>query len=157
MRGELTNTVYKNPESVLVVVHTRDLQVLLLERARQPGYWQSVTGSLEPGESPDQAAWRELEEETGLTSNDGVLWPWKLCNRFEILPLWRDRYAPGVTTNLEHVFSCCVQLPLAVRLSAEEHRAQSWADWKTAAERCFSWTNQDAIRMLPLLMQAAPR
>lgn len=157
MRGELTNAVYKNPESVLVVVYTRDLQVLLLERARQPGYWQSVTGSLEPGELPDQAALRELNEETGLTPNDGLLRPWKLSNRFEILQLWRDRYAPGVTTNLEHVFSCCVPLPKPVRLSADEHRAQSWVDWKTAAERCFSWTNQDAIRMLPLLTQAVLR
>jgi dATP pyrophosphohydrolase len=149
--------VYKNPESVLVVVHTPDLQVLLLERARHVDYWQSVTGSLESGESPEETALRELREETGLSPNGRALRAWKTCNRFEILPLWRDRYAPGVTTNLEHVFSVCIPAPVEVALAPGEHRAQCWLDWKAAAGRCFSWTNQDAIRMLPHLDNDIPR
>jgi len=34
-------------------------------------------------------------------------------------------------------------------LDAMEHIAQAWLPWREAAERCFSWSNQDAIRMLP--------
>lgn len=141
--------MYKNPESVLVVIHTPDLQVLLIERANNPGYWQSVTGSLEVGELPLQAAIRELAEETGLTPDILTIKDWKLSNRFEILPLWRDRYAPGVSQNLEHVFSVCLASPIKVKLSPEEHRSQRWLDWKSAASHCFSWTNQDAILLLP--------
>jgi len=37
----------KKPVSVLVLIHTPDLGVLLLERAAHPGFWQSVTGSQE--------------------------------------------------------------------------------------------------------------
>src|SRR5215472_4981530 len=78
---------YKIPESVLVVVHTRALDVLLLQRAAQPEFWQSVTGSREPGDADLHAtARRELLEETGLS--DGELSDWKLTNRYEIWPQW---------------------------------------------------------------------
>jgi len=94
---------FKIPESVLVVVHTARLDVLLLERAAQPGLWQSVTGSREP-DDPDLSATarRELVEETGLAL--GTLTDWRLTNRYEIWPQWRARYAPEVTHNTEHVF-----------------------------------------------------
>jgi len=141
--------LYKRPESVLVVIYTPDLQVLLIERARHPGYWQSVTGSLEEGETPRQAAQRELEEETGLIASATTLSEWNVSNHFEILPLWRERYAPGVTHNLEHVFSICIPEPVPVRLASEEHRDQCWLPWEEAAKRCFSWSNHDAILMLP--------
>ena len=42
----MTARPFKIPESVLVVIHTPALEVLLIERADKPGYWQSVTGSL---------------------------------------------------------------------------------------------------------------
>lgn len=141
--------MYKKPESVLVVIHTPALEVLLIERARHPGYWQSVTGSLEDGESPIQTACREVQEETGLGPEPDDLFDWAITNRFEILPLWRDRYAPGVTHNLEHVFSLCVPEPAPVALAPEEHRSQVWLPWQEAARRCFSWSNRDAILMLP--------
>jgi len=141
--------VYKTPESVLVLIHTAELQVLLIERARHLGYWQSVTGSLEADESPMQTALRELGEETGLRADAADLIDWRLSNRFEILPLWRERYAPGVTHNLEHVFSLCLDAPVTVSLAPAEHRAQRWLEWHDAAELCFSWTNRDAILMLP--------
>ena len=58
---------YKVPESVLVVIHTRELDVLLIERADAPGYWQSVTGSKDaPGEPLATTCVREVEEETGI-------------------------------------------------------------------------------------------
>jgi dATP pyrophosphohydrolase len=62
----------KQPVSVLVVIHDPELNILLLERAAHPGYWQSVTGSLEGKESPRDAALREVAEETGIRCQIGV-------------------------------------------------------------------------------------
>src|SRR6476469_3175632 len=103
---------FKIPVSVLVVIHTPDLRVLLIERADRPGFWQSVTGSQDEGESLRQTATREVSEETGLNANDGVLTDWSLTNQFEIYPEWRWRYAPGTVTNTEHVFG--LRLPEAM-------------------------------------------
>lgn len=139
---------YKQPESILLLIHTPDLQILLIERALHPGYWQSVTGSREGNEALIDTARRELHEETGLSAAPGEIQDWHLANRFEILEQWRHRYAPGVTHNLEHVFSLCLPAPLEVRLAPDEHRAQCWLPWQEAAGKCFSWTNQDAILML---------
>ena len=96
---------FKRPVSVLVVIHTPDRQVLLLERAAHPGYWQSVTGSQEGEESPIETATREVKEETGISASKDSLIDWQLINEFEIFTEWRHRYAPGVTHNTEHVFS----------------------------------------------------
>jgi dihydroneopterin triphosphate diphosphatase len=144
---------FKTPVSVLVVIHTPSLDVLLLERAAHPGFWQSVTGSLETGETPIDAAVREVAEETGIACTEGELLDWRLANRFEIFPLWRARYAEGVTHNIEHVFSLCVpDQPITV--APDEHLGWRWLPWREAAAACFSWTNRDAILMLGL--RAAP-
>ncbi len=141
---------YKIPESVLVVIHTDDLQVLLLERADHPGYWQSVTGSrATPDEALVDTCRREVREETGLDADGHVLCDWHHENRFEIYRHWRQRYAPGVTHNLEHVFGLCLVHPQAVHLSPREHLHFEWLPWEQAAERCFSWSNAQAIRELP--------
>jgi dATP pyrophosphohydrolase len=140
----------KLPESVLVVIHTPALDVLLLERARRPGFWQSVTGSLErPDEPPAHAARREVREETGIDAAPARFLDWKLANAFQIYVHWRGRFAPGTTHNTEHVFSLSVPEALAVQLAPLEHRAQRWLPWRAAAEACFSWSNCDAIRLLP--------
>lgn len=140
---------YKIPVSVLVVIHTRSLDVLLLERARHPGYWQSVTGSMEEGESTHETACREVREETGIEAPAAKLVEWRQSNRFEIFAEWRHRYAPGVTHNTEHVFSLCVAAQIPVRIAPEEHLAARWLPWRDAAAACFSWTNRDAILALP--------
>lgn len=140
---------FKKPVSILALVHTPDLQVLLLERATHPGYWQSVTGSQEDGEALSWTAAREVAEETGIVAADGDFLDWGLTNRFEIFQQWRHRYAPGVTHNTEHVFSLCVPAALPVRLAPEEHLAWRWLPWRQAAKAVFSWTNRDAILMLP--------
>lgn len=139
----------KRPVSVLVVIHTPELAVLLLERARHPGYWQSVTGSQEGEESLIATAAREVAEETGIAAGQHMFCDWQLSNTFEIFPEWRDRYAPGVTHNVEHVFSLQVAAPQAVTLAPDEHINYRWLPWREAAAECFSWTNRDAILMLP--------
>lgn len=138
---------FKTPVSVLVVIHTPDHEVLLLERAGHPGFWQSVTGSLEANERPVDAAIREVAEETGIACAEEDLCDWHLTNRFEIFPQWRARYAEGVTHNTEHVFSLCVAKQ-AIRVSPDEHLAWRWLSLHEAAAACFSWTNRDAILML---------
>lgn len=140
---------YKLPVSVLVVVHTADLQVLLLERALRPGYWQSVTGSLDwPDEPLERAAAREVKEETGIDAASGKLASWKLANTFEIYLQWRHRFGPGVTHNTEHVFGLALPRALPVNIAPDEHIAFAWLPWREAAEKCFSWSNRDAIRLL---------
>jgi len=147
-------TTFKIPRSVLVVIHTPALQVLLLERADHPGFWQSVTGSQDEGETLEQTAVREVFEETGLEARRYALRDWQLRNEFEIFAHWRWRYAPGVTHNEEHVFGLCLPQALPIRLAPREHLAFEWLPWEDAANRCFSWSNAAAIRRLPAMTQA---
>jgi dATP pyrophosphohydrolase len=141
--------MYKLPVSVLVVVHTAELEVLLLERSLRPGYWQSVTGSLDsPNEPLETAAAREVAEETGIDPSRGRLARWNVVNSFEIYAQWRHRFAPGTVYNTEHVFSLALPERPAVRLSPREHVAYEWLAWGRAAAKCFSWSNRDAIHML---------
>jgi dATP pyrophosphohydrolase len=140
---------YKLPVSVLVVVHTAALDVLLLERAARAGFWQSVTGSLDRLDEPlEGAAAREVQEETGMEIAHGRLLRWNVTNTFEIYTRWRHRFAPGVTHNTEHVFGFTLPSRMPVTLSPGEHTAFQWLPWREAAEKCFSWSNRDAIRML---------
>lgn len=144
--------MHKIPVSVLVVIHTADLQVLLIERADRPEFWQSVTGSIDALDEPLLAtAARELFEETGILA-DGQqirLQDWGLTNIYEIYPTWRHRYGPGVTHNTEHVFSVCVPRDIAITLSAREHLRYTWLPLLDAADRCFSASNAEAILQLP--------
>ena len=139
---------HKIPRSVLVVIHTPALEVLLIERADRPGYWQSVTGSLDAEDEPLEAtARREVAEETGITHGD--LQDWGLENVYEIYPVWRHRYASGVTHNTEHVFGLTVPAGTPVRLAPREHLAWRWLPWREAADACFSPSNAEAILQLP--------
>jgi dATP pyrophosphohydrolase len=192
---------YKLPESVLVVIHTGDLDVLLIERADRAGFWQSVTGSRDsPREPLRETARREVWEETGIRIGDaamafgdeaanvagtaagpdadssavaagsgengrlaassgtlsasmpvpdGHLRDWQVSNVYEIYPVWRARYAPGVTKNTEHVFGLLVPRSIAVVLAPREHVASVWLPYREAADRCFSPSNAEAIRQLP--------
>ena len=146
---------YKLPISTLVLVHTPELRVLLLERADYPGFWQSVTGSQEPGETLGETAVRELREETGIDAGAfGGVVDWQQQNVYEIFPRWRHRYPPGTTHNTEHVFSLRVPEPIDVSLAPKEHLAHVWLPWAEAAPRCFSWSNQQAIEELPQRVMA---
>ncbi|MCW5662034.1 MAG: dihydroneopterin triphosphate diphosphatase [Burkholderiaceae bacterium] len=168
---------YKIPESVLVVIHTSELEVLLIERADKPGYWQSVTGSKDRVDEPlVETCVREVAEETGirLTADPvpgvtgsppppahplegagpptvplSALRDWRMSNVYEIYPVWRSRYAPGVTHNTEHVFGLTVPAGIAVTLNPREHLRHQWLPFLAAADRCFSPSNAEAILQLP--------
>jgi dATP pyrophosphohydrolase len=139
----------KLPISVLVVVHTAGREVLLLERTGRPGFWQSVTGSLDrPDEPPAEAARRELREETGIEAQAANLKRWNLTYTFEIFTQWRHRFAPGTTHNTEHVFSLELPGRVPAALAPDEHVASLWLPWQEASGKCFSWSNRDAIRIV---------
>ena len=145
----------KIPESVLVVIHTATLDVLLIERADKPGYWQSVTGSKDRLDEPlQETAVREVAEETGIVVGSAAvpleaLRDWGLRNVYEIYPVWRHRYAPGVTHNTEHVFGLRVPPDTVVTLNPREHLQHRWLPWREAADHCFSPSNAEAILQLP--------
>lgn len=147
-------TSYKRPESVLVVIYTPDLQILMLERAKHPGYWQSVTGSREDDESFMQTAIREVREETGLEVMPAQLRAWPGENVYTIMPEWKHRFAPDVTHNRERVFSLCLPAPCEIRIAPDEHRAWRWQACDDAAAACFSASNREAILALKNLPPA---
>jgi len=139
----------KIPVSTLVVIYTAALDVLLLERADHPGFWQSVTGSQHEGEALRDTAIREVAEETGIDARRHRLEDWNLQNVYEIYPVWRHRYAEGVTHNTEHVFGLELPGPVPVKVAPREHLAAQWLPWDEAAQRVFSWSNRKAVLMLP--------
>ncbi|HEU0186365.1 MAG TPA: dihydroneopterin triphosphate diphosphatase [Gallionellaceae bacterium] len=142
---------YKQPVSVLVVIYNSALEVLLLERADHPGYWQSVTGSRDDDEALHDTALREVREETGLAADRYKLSDWQQQNVYEIYPHWRHRYAPGVTHNTEHVFGLELPSRMPVKLSPREHLGYQWLPWQQAADKVFSPSNRAAILQLAQL------
>ena len=151
--------MYKIPESILVVIHTADLQVLLINRADKPGFWQSVTGAKDaPNEPLLETARREVLEETGIRVVDAAqgaevpstnLRDWNIANIYEIYPQWRYRYAPEVTHNTEHVFGLLVPRDVPITLEPREHLQHLWLPYRDAADKCFSPSNAEAILQLP--------
>jgi dATP pyrophosphohydrolase len=140
---------YKQPVSVLVVIYTPALDVLIIERTDFKDAWQSVTGSIEPGEPLRDAAIREVQEETGFDARQFELQDWGIENRWEIFERWRHRYAPGVIENTEHVFGLLLPERMEPQLSPREHVGWLWREWHAAAEAVFSPSNAEALRMLP--------
>ncbi len=146
----MTASLHKLPWSVLVVMHDAQLNVLLLERAKQPGFWQNVTGSKDLLDEPWHiTAAREVHEETGVIADPEAFSDWALENVYEIYPVWRHRYAPGVTHNTERVFSLCIDRATPIVLAPREHTQWLWLPWHEAADKCFSPSNAEAILQLP--------
>ncbi len=135
----------KRPESVLVTVIAETGEALLLCRREPSGFWQSVTGSLEDGEAPLEAAWRELQEETGLNIAHGAMTDTGVSAVFEIAPAWRTRFPPGTTHNLEHRFEFRLPKATPVRFAGAEHRGYAWTTLDEARRRVSSWTNREAL------------
>ncbi len=137
----------KIPESVLVVIYTETHEVLLIERADHPGFWQSVTGSKDREEEGLRiTCQREVFEETGIRADTSDFEDWQTQNRYEIYLHWRARYAQGTTHNLEHVFALKLKAPCLISLAPKEHLSHQWLPFQEAAEKCFSWTNVAAIK-----------
>ena len=146
---------FKIPESVLVVIHTPQRDVLLIERADHPGFWQSVTGSKDALDEPlVETARREVREETGIAVPSLQFQDWRLSNVYDIYPAWRHRYAPDVTRNTEHIFGLCLPDQCAITLSPCEHLAWQWLPYREAAGTCFSPSNAEAILLLPRFMDS---
>ncbi len=150
------------------MIYNNELDVLLIERAGNPGFWQSVTGSrATPEETLLETAIREVREETGISVVSSLqkesleknevsyqcLQDWQIINRYEIYPSWRYRYAPGVTENTEHVFGLCVPKGIQVFLEPREHLQYVWLPYLEAADKCFSSSNAEAILQLPRRVQ----
>ncbi len=137
---------FKHPVSVLVVIFAQDTgRVLMLQRRDDPSFWQSVTGSLEPGETPAQAAVREVAEELAIDIT-GERLQLDDCQReieFEIFPHFRHRYAPEITHNREHWFR--LGLPAERMPVLSEHLAACWLAPAAAAALTRSWSNRQAI------------
>jgi dihydroneopterin triphosphate diphosphatase len=156
----MATDTHKIPESVLVVIYTPELDVLLIERAKQPGFWQSVTGSKDTlDEAWVETAIREVQEETGIVVGSPAVPPsalvdWAVENVYEIYPVWRHRYAPGVTHNTERVFGLRVPRGTPVTLAPIEHTQYAWLPHQEAADRCFSPSNAEAILQLPQRLTA---
>jgi dATP pyrophosphohydrolase len=142
----------KIPISVLVVIYRSIGEVLLIERADKPNFWQSVTGSIDAlDEDLKLAAAREVLEETGIDVQSlpkNALQDMHHQIEYEIYPQWRHRYAPRVSKNTEHWFSLLVPNDVLVKLAPREHVAHQWLPFKEAAEKCFSPSNGEAILKL---------
>ena len=137
---------FRRPESVLIVIYTAGGEFLIMERSRPAGFWQSVTGSLEWGERAEDAARRELIEETGITQ--GFLRNLQWTQVYDILPSFGKTYSPGVTTNLEHAFALKLLERVPVTLSPREHVQMRWAGAGEALETVSSGTNRAVIQQL---------
>lgn len=154
---------FKIPESVLVVIHSADAEVLLLERTDMPGHWQGVTGAKNRvGEPLAETAMREVAEETGIVVGSPRvprehLVDWRLRNVYDIYPHYLHRYAPGVTRNVEHVFGLLVPRDVPVTLAPREHLNWRWLPMLAAADACFSSSNAEAILQLAQRLRPPPR
>jgi dihydroneopterin triphosphate diphosphatase len=148
---------------VLVVIYCTDAphsdkadafesRALLIERADHPGFWQSVTGSLDSEDEPlRMTCCREVEEETGIVAREEDFEDLELTNIYAIYPHWRRRYAPGVVENTEHVFA--LRVPFSayatnIVLAPNEHLRFQWLPIDKAAMTCFSWTNSKALKQV---------
>ncbi|WP_336220861.1 dihydroneopterin triphosphate diphosphatase [Citrobacter amalonaticus] len=137
---------YKPPVSVLVVIYALDTKrVLMLQRRDDPEFWQSVTGSVEEGETASQAALREVKEEVAIdvATEQLALIDCQRTVEFEIFSHLRHRYAPGVVRNTESWF--CLALPHERQIIFSEHLSYQWLDAPAAAALTKSWSNRQAI------------
>jgi type II secretory ATPase GspE/PulE/Tfp pilus assembly ATPase PilB-like protein/8-oxo-dGTP pyrophosphatase MutT (NUDIX family) len=129
---------------VYVIRHnTGDWRVLVLQRApdvSRPGSWEVVYGKIDSGERPEQAAVRELREETGLELS--ALYDVTVSSFF---------LHSTQTIQMAIVFAAFVENDSEVLLS-DEHQRFEWLSLDEACDR-FTWPRaahvlRDARRLL---------
>lgn len=138
---------YRRPESVLVLIYTSKHEVLLLKRIHPFSYWQSVTGGMRMNENKEDAAPRELREETGL-KEEGFLIDSGLSRSFEIDPRWQYRYHFNDKVNIEHEFHYLLADRTKITLHSKEHSQYKWLPIDIAINEVWSWTNKKALERL---------
>lgn len=139
---------YKNPHSILTVIYAENTgRVLMLQRQDDPDFWQSVTGTIEPNETPFETAVREVKEETGIDifAQNLSFYDCKHTVEFEIFPQFRYKYAPHISHCTEHWF--LLALPEEVAPTLTEHLAFQWLPKKQAIELTKSPNNAQAIEL----------
>ena len=144
---QMTSLKYKNNQSVLVIIYAESTyRILMLQRQDDPDFWQSVTGTIESGETPKNTAIRELWEEVRLeiSENSPALFDCKESIEFEIFPHFRYKYAPNVTHCHEHWFLLAMEQEFEPVLS--EHLAYQWVSPEQAIQMTKSSNNAEAIR-----------
>lgn len=140
----------KKPFSVLVVIQNTRNEFLLIQRADDAAFWQSVTGCIEDNETPLQCAYREVFEETGINCEElgYTIADLDITNYYDIRKDWRHRYESGSITNTEYVFYLKVETDTAIILDPNEHTDFVWLDFKTAYTRFYSKTNKEAAELI---------
>ncbi len=137
---------YKNNQGVLVVIYASlERKFLLLKRLDSQDFWQSVTGTMEQGETLYQTALREVFEETGIniTASNIELNDLNQQVEFKIFDEFRYKYPPHISTFTEHWFACDLKNCITPRLI--EHSDFMWCEQQDAIELCRSPSNQEAI------------
>lgn len=122
--------------SAFVISHTPEgPRYLLIRRCGKylPGTWQMISGGIEEGETASQAAWREIQEETGLTPE--ALYSADAVETFYMLSEDRIAFVPvfvAFVTNMK------------VTLSPTEHDAYEWVSFEEAKDKLI-WAEQRRV------------
>ena len=130
----------------LIIIN--DKGKLLLCKRKGTNNWQFPQGGIDEGETPLEAAKRELYEETGIKDQEFPIHNWEFSQEYEIFEHWRYRYPPSVSSNTEHVFSVELPKKIAIKIAPKEHKDFKWVPINDAIEMVFSDTNADALRKL---------
>ena len=137
--------IIHHPGGAAVVAMDEDRRVCLLRQYRHAAngwLWEIPAGKLEPSESPEATAARELEEEAGLLAQD-----WESLGR--IIP------SPGVLTEVVHLFLARGLHAVEARPEGGECLEVHWLTLQEAIGRVHTGEIEDGKTALALLRAAA--
>ena len=135
----------KKPISIQTIIFNTSNEILLLQRADNKNYWQSVTGSLEKNEAPIDAAIREILEETGINATEHLFFNFSKNHQYLIFKEWKHRYPKLQRKNVEHLFGLQLENNTPIIINPNEHNAYKWVSFDEALANVFSWTNIKAL------------
>lgn len=141
---------YRVPKSVQVFLFREGRsgrEFLLLHRTdSRGGFWQPVTGRVEPGETEAETAGREVAEETGVVSGQSAV-PLNFVHRYPLKEEWLVNYPPGTTHNEEYAFAVSVPPDAEIRIDPTEHDAFVWLPLEAALEKLVWPGNREALTL----------